>query len=140
MERNSDRFNITCSPGIWRTEALRSLLRTHEDVWDFEYYVGIRAKKYKWKVVRYDTRTPAVYDYDDQILGSGMGITGGHWLPANKPFFDSLGIEVNYGRLGILDVSSLEDIRRKNRTNLVTILKKIPRKLRKRLNKQKSLK
>lgn len=139
IERNNDRFNITCSPGVWRTEALRSLLRKHEDVWDFEYYSGIRAKQQGWKVVRFDTRSPTIYEYNYQIW-SGMGITSGHWLPNNKEFFDSLGIDVNYNRLGILNVSTLDELRKKNRSNLSTIIFKIPRKIRKRMNKQKSLK
>ena len=51
LERNNNRFNIICSPGIWRTNALRTLLRPHEDVWNFDRYVGLRARKYGWKVV-----------------------------------------------------------------------------------------
>ena len=97
--RSNERFNITCSPGIWRTDALRELLRPHEDIWDFEVYVGIRAKQQGYKVVRFDTRTPTIYEYDDQIMWSGMGITAGKWLPKNKEFFDRLGIDVNYDRL-----------------------------------------
>lgn len=139
IERNNEKFNITCSPGVWRTEALRSLLRTHEDVWDFERYVGVRAKKYGWKVIRFDTRTPAVYDYDDQILGSGMGITAGHWLPENKPFFEKLGITVNYDRLGIMDAKSIDEIRKQVRRNPVNLIKKIPTKIRKQILRKKSL-
>ena len=138
-ERNKTSFNITCTPGVWRTEALRQILRSHEDVWDFEIYSGIRAKKLGWKVVRYVTRTPAIYEYDYQIW-SGMGITLGHWLPKNKPFFESLGIiGVNYNRLGIMDATTIEEIRKKSRSNPFTMIKKIPRKLRKKLTKRKSL-
>lgn len=138
IERNNDRFNITCSPGIWRTEALRSILRSHEDVWDFEYYSGIRAKQQGYKVVRFDTRTPTIYEYDYQVW-TGMGITAGHWLPKNREFFERLGIEVNYDRLGVIDVSSQEELRDKNRSNLIVMLKKLPRKIRKKLNRKKSL-
>lgn len=138
VERDNERFNITCSPGIWRTEALKSILREHEDIWDFEYYSGIRAKNQKYKVVRFDTRTPTIYEYDYQIW-SGMGITAGKWLPKNKELFNSLGIEVNYDRLGILNVTSQEELKRSNRSNPIVILKKIPRKIRKRLNRKKSL-
>lgn len=138
-ERNKPSFNITCTPGIWRIEALRQILRPHEDVWDFEIYSGIRAKKLGWKVVRYVTRTPVIYEYDYQ-LWSGMGITAGHWLPNNKPFFESLGIRgVNYDRLGIMEATSIEEVRKKNRSNPFVMLKKIPRKIRKRLTRKKSL-
>lgn len=136
--RNRESFNITCTPSVWRTEALRSLIRLHEDVWDFEIYVGVRAKQQGYKVVRYNTRTPAVYEYDYQVW-SGMGITAGKWLPKNRAFFESLGINVNYDRLGILNVSSQDELRRMNRSNLITMIKKIPRKIRKKITRKKSL-
>ena len=139
VERNEENFNITCSPAIWRTDVLKSLLRPHEDVWSFEYYSGIRAKKYGIKVVRFFTRVPTIYEYDYQVW-TGMGITAGQWLPKNKAFFDSLGIEVNYDRLGILDASSLEEIRVHNRLNMKTMVRKAVQKLKKRMNRRKSLK
>ena len=136
--RDSKNFNITCSPAVWRTDALRNLLRAHEDIWSFEYYSGIRAKQQGYKVVRFSTRTPTIYEYDYQVW-SGMGITAGKWLPKNKEFFDSLGIAVNYDRLGILDASSLDEIRKKNRSNPIIMIKKIPRKIRKFFSRKKSL-
>lgn len=137
-ERSNENFNITCSPGVWRTSVLKSLLRMHEDVWEFEYYSGIRAKKQGYKVVRFNTRTPAIYEYDYQVW-SGMGITAGKWLPKNKEFFEKLGIAVNYDRLGIADVSSVDQIRKINRTNPVIMMKKALRKIRKLITKRKSL-
>lgn len=137
-ERNSQSFNITCAPGVWRTDALRSLLRAHEDAWDFEIYVGIRAKKAGWKVIRYYAHTPTIYEYDFQVW-TGMGITAGHWLPKNPAFFENLGIKVNFDRLGILNVSSVDEIRAINQRNPAKQLKKIPKKLRKRLTRKKSL-
>lgn len=137
-ERNREQFNITCAPGIWRTDVLKELIRPHEDVWDFEYYVGSRAKQQGYKVVRFNTRTPVIYEYDYQVW-SGMGITSGKWLPKNKEFFDSLGIKVNFDRLGIINVSSQEELRKRNRSNLLVMIKKIPRKIRKRLTRRKSL-
>ncbi len=137
-ERNNQSFNITCAPGVWRTEALRTLLRDHEDAWDFEIYVGLRAKKAGWKVVRYYAHTPTIYEYDYQVW-TGMGITAGHWLPKNPAFFEKLGIQVNFDRLGILDVASAEEIRIRNRRNPLSQIKKVPRKIRKRLMRKKSL-
>ena len=139
VERNQEVFNITCSPAIWRTDILKSLLRPHEDIWSFEYYSGIRAKKYGIKVVRFFTRVPTIYEYDYQVW-TGMGITAGQWLPKNKAFFDSLGIEVNYDRLGVLDVTSLDEIRVHNRLNFKTMLNKAFQKMKKRINRRKSLK
>lgn len=139
VERNKESFNITCTPGVWRVSALREILRPHEDVWDFEIYSGIRAKKLGWKVVRYVTRTPAIYEYDFQVW-TGMGITAGHWLPNNKPFFESLGIQVNYDRLGILNAASIEEIKKESRNNPIKMIRKIPKKIRKRIMHSKSLK
>lgn len=138
-ERVLASFNITCSPAVWRTSTLKQILRDHEDVWDFEYYSGIRAKKYGIKVVRFITRVPGIYEYNYQIW-SGMGITQGKWLPGNVDFFANLNIPVNFGKLGILDVSSINDVRKYNRSSLRRILKKIPIKIRKRLTKRLSLK
>ena len=139
VERNENSFNITCSPAIWRTSVLKSLLRAHEDVWSFEYYSGIRAKKYGIKVVRFYTRVPTIFEYDYQVW-TGMGITSGHWLPKNKEFFDSLGIEVNFERLGILDVATIDEIKKRNRLNIRLMAKKAIKKAKKRFNRWKSLK
>lgn len=138
-ERNLDRFNITCSPAIWRVSALKSLLRSHEDVWQFEYYSGIRAKKYGVKVVRFVTRVPGIYEYNYQIW-SGMGITQGQWLPGNVDFFAKLNIPVNFEKLGILDVASMDDVRKHNRSSLKNVIKKIPTKIKKRMTRRLSLK
>ncbi len=138
-ERNLDSFNITCSPAIWRTETLKALLRPHEDIWSFEFYSGIRARKYGIKVIRFYTRVPTIYEYDYQVW-TGMGITAGQWLPKNKAFFDSLGIDVNFDRLGILNVSSLDEIKKKNKMSFKTVVKKVVQKVKKRVNKHKSLK
>ena len=137
VERNEDSFNITCSPAIWRTNALKSLLRPHEDVWSFEYYSGIRAKKYNIKVVRFYTRVPTIYEYDYQVW-TGMGITAGYWLPKNKEFFDSLGIKVNFERLGVLDVASIDEIRKHNRKSVKYLAKRAIQKVKKRITRHKS--
>ena len=69
-----------------------------------------------------------------------MGITAGHWLPKNKEFFDLLGIEVNFERLGILDVATIDEIKKRNRLNIRLMAKKAIKKAKKRFNRWKSLK
>lgn len=137
--RNNEKYNINTAVSVWRTSALKKLIRPHEDVWQFEYYSGYRARNEGIKVLRYRTSTPTIFEYDFQVW-SGMGITRGQWLPKNPEFFEQLGIDVNFDRLGILNVSSVAEIRELNRSSLKTMIKKIPRKIRWYLDKPKSLK
>lgn len=137
-ERHNPKFNICVVPSIYRREAFLDLLRDHEDVWQYEYYAGIRAEKAGLKVVRYNTHTPTIYEYDFHVW-SGMGITRGQWLPGNVEFFAQRGISVNFDRLGILDVASLEELKQKPRS-LRALWRVLMRKLRVALSTPKSLK
>lgn len=115
-ERNNKNYNICVVPSIYRRDAFLDLLRDHEDVWQYERYVGIRAAKHGYKVVRYNTHTPTIYEYDFQQTGSGLGITRGQWLPGNAAFFAQHGIEANLDRLGVLDVATIEEIKNLRRS------------------------
>lgn len=126
--REKDEWNITLVPTVWRREFLRNLLRDHEDVWTFEYYSGIRAKKTNQKVVRFVTKMPTIYEYDFQVW-TGMGITRGQWLPKNVEFFERHGITVNFSRLGILNVSSSEEIKKLNRSSVRAIMGSVKRRI-----------
>lgn len=137
--REKKEWNIVCTPAIWRRDAFLRILKPHEDIWQFEYYSGIRANLLHIPVVRYGTHTPTIYEYEYQLWG-GKGITSGHWLSGNKPFFEQLGIEVNYDRLGIIDANNVEDVKKYNRRNPLRLIKKIPRKIRLICDRKKSLK
>lgn len=137
--RTNDKYNITIVPSIWRCDFLLNMLRDHEDVWAFEYYSGIRARKAGMKVVRYITHTPTIYEYDFQVW-TGMGITRGQWLPKNVEFFKEHGVEVNFDNLGIQNVESLDDIRKLNRKSPKVMIKSLKRKIYEILNRGKSLK
>lgn len=136
--RERDEWNITIVPSVWRKDFFLNLLRKHEDVWMFEYYSGIRAKKTEMKIVRFVTRMPTIYEYDFQVW-TGMGITRGQWLPKNVEFFEKHGIDVNFSNLGILNVSSSEEIKAMNRRSVSYILNAIKNKIHKRITKSKSL-
>lgn len=136
--RDNAKFNITVVPSVWRREVLLNILRDHEDVWAFEYYSGIRAKKAGIKIVRYITRTPTIYEYDFQVW-TGMGITRGQWLPGNVQFFRTHGVAVNFENLGILNVESLDDIRKLNRKSPKVIMKSIKRRIHELANRRKSM-
>lgn len=136
--RERDEWNITIVPSVWRKDFFLNLLRKHEDVWMFEYYSGIRAKKTEMKIVRFVTRMPTIYEYDFQVW-TGMGITRGQWLPKNVEFFEKHGIDVNFSNLGILNVSSSEEIKAMNRRSVSYILNAIKNKIHKKITKSKSL-
>lgn len=110
-DKEKEQIRIGFAPTVWRSRFLRSLLREHEDIWLFEEYVGIRASKTPMKIVRYLTYGPAIYEYDFYIC-RGMGITCGKWLPGNEPFFRAHGIHVDVSKLGVLQVSSREELSR----------------------------
>lgn len=126
--RERDEWNITIVPSVWRKDFFLNLLRKHEDVWMFEYYSGIRAKKTEMKIVRFVTRMPTIYEYDFQVW-TGVGITRGQWLPKNVEFFEKHGIEVNFSNLGILNVSSSEEIKAMNRHSVSYIINSIKNKI-----------
>lgn len=108
--RQKEEWNITVVPSVWRKAALEQILREHEDVWQFEYYSGIRAKQANIKVARFVTRMPTIWEYEFQVW-TGMGITRGQWLPKNAEFFEQHGIKVNFENLGILNVQSMDEIK-----------------------------
>lgn len=137
-ERHNEKFNICVVPSIYRREVFLDLLRDHEDVWQYEYYAGLRARKAGHKVVRYNTHTPTIYEYDFHVW-SGMGITRGQWLPGNVEFFARHGITVNFDRLGILNVASLDEIKKQPRTPKA-LLRVLLRKIRVALSTPKSIK
>lgn len=136
--RENDEWNITLVPSVWRKDFFLNLLRKHEDVWMFEYYSGIRAKKTGMKVVRFVTRMPTIYEYDFQVW-TGMGITRGQWLPQNVDFFNRHGIDVNFANLGILNVASSEEIKAMNKRSFASILNGVKRRIYWRITRSKSL-
>ena len=136
--REKEEWNITVVPSVWRKDFFLNILRNHEDIWLFEYYSGIRAKKTGMKVARFVTRMPTIWEYDYHVW-TGMGITRGQWLPKNVEFFKQHGIQVNYDNLGILNVSSQDEIKRLNRCSPRTIVNGIKRRIYNKITRRKSL-
>ena len=99
FERTFEDLNITVTAVIWRKDYLLKLLRKHESIWDFEWYVGKRAKHYPERVMQYSEKFPRIYDYEI-ALNEGYGISQGKWLPKNKALFEKYGISVNFDNLG----------------------------------------
>lgn len=97
---SNDQCNIAVVAVLWRKTFLMKLLRPHENIWQFEYYSGQRARKYySEKVMQYNEIYPTIFDYH-VVIAEGYGITEGKWLPKNKELFDRYGIKVDFERLG----------------------------------------
>lgn len=99
FERTFDELNITVTAVLWRRAYLQKILRKHENIWDFEWYCGQRAKKYPEKIMQYSQAFPIIFDYK-VIISEGYGITESKWLPKNKELFEKHGIDVDFEKLG----------------------------------------
>lgn len=137
FERTFTENNITVTAVLWRKSYLQKLLRPHEDIWEFEWYSGIRAKNYPEKVIQYNERFPVIFDYR-VVISEGYGITGGKWLPKNKELFERHGINVDFEGLGWYAPPAPRPAW--TRWTPAALLSRLRRKLRYELRRKKSLK
>ncbi len=94
---------LNCNTALWRKDWLASLIRKHENPWEFEKYASIRSRRTDKKVMiinNINNVMAPVFDYDVEVQ-YGHGLTMGQWLPKNKELFDKYSIEVDFDRLGI---------------------------------------
>lgn len=97
---------VNSMTALWRRDWLQSLIRTHETPWEFEIYASKRSRRTDKRVLIINNRVLApVFDYQVDVE-YGYGISGKKWLPNNIPLFEKYGIEVNYDRLGVLDIAN----------------------------------
>lgn len=137
FERTFRENNITVTAVLWRKAYLQKLLRPHENIWEFEWYSGIRAKRFPEKVMQYNERFPVIFDYR-VVISEGYGITGSKWLPRNKELFEQHGITVDFERLGWY--TPPEPIDAKSRRTPAALVRRLKNRLRYELRKRKSLK
>lgn len=135
--RNFPQNNITVTAVLWRREYLLKLLRDHENIWEFEWYCGIRAKRYPEKVMQYNERFPVIFDYR-VVISEGYGLTGGKWLPKNKELFEKHGITVNFDRLGWYEPPAQRPAH--NRWTPAALLRRVRNRLHYEICKRRSLK
>lgn len=98
---NANRLN--CNTALWRKDWLMSLIRSHENPWEFEKYGSIRSRRTDKKIMiinNINNVMAPVFDYDVEVQ-YGHGLTTGQWLPKNKELFDKYSIEVDFDRLGV---------------------------------------
>ena len=135
--RNFSENNITVTAVLWRKSYLLKLLRDHEDIWEFEWYSGIRARRYPEKVMQYNERFPVIFDYR-VVISEGYGLTGGKWLPKNRELFEQHGITVNFDRLGWYVPPAERP--RQSRWTPAALVRRLRNRLRYELRRRKSLK
>lgn len=137
FERSFPQNNITVTAVLWRRNYLLKLLRDHENIWEFEWYAGIRAKNYPEKVMQYNERFPVIFDYR-VVISEGYGITGGGWLPKNRELFEKHGIDVDYERLGWYVPPG--DQAKQSRRTPAALIRRLKNRIRHEYRKRKSLK
>jgi hypothetical protein len=102
IERRAE-YRISAQAGLWQTTALRSYLRRHETVWEFEWYGTRRA----WR--RPDLFLHVGPEYED-AHGKNMfpydptGVVAGQWArDVVEDLFARHHIDVDYRRRGFHD-------------------------------------
>jgi hypothetical protein len=97
------RYRVTAQAGLWRVAALRSYLRPHETVWEFEWYGTKRAHRRRdsffYVNEEYERRHgEAVLPY------RGTGVAHGRWVrEIVEQLFAAHRISVNFDERGFYD-------------------------------------
>lgn len=97
------RYRISSCPTLWRVEALKSYLRPHENVWEFEIMGSRRARKRPDSL--FIANPEAVGNNGEGIMPYFQGavdtaIVKGRWQRGIEEFFDSRGIPMDYETRG----------------------------------------
>jgi len=128
FERDFARLGIVVTAVLYRNSILKGLLRRHENIWHYEQYSGVRAKKYHVKVMQYNEKYPTIFSYD-HTLYTGTAISKGKWLPNTKVLFEKNGIIVDYEKLGWYKEELEEPLQEKKEYFIKIICKKIKNKI-----------
>ena len=127
FDRSFAPLYIVVNTTLYRTEILKKLLRKHENIWHYEQYAGIRAKRNHVKVMQYNEQYPIIYSFNQTT--EGASIVKGKWLPKTKELFDRHGIIVNYENLGWYKEALEEPLQKKKSCFVKTICTKIKNKI-----------
>jgi len=73
LDRNSE-YRVNCQIGLWRTEVLRKILRSHESAWDFEVWGSKRSSRMRHKFYSIIPGIPDPFPHD-----LGKPIYRGRW-------------------------------------------------------------
>lgn len=97
------RYRISSCPSLWRVEALKSYLQSHENVWEFEIMGSRRARKRPDSL--FIANPAAVGNDGEGIMPYFQGavdtaIVKGRWQRGIEEFFGSRGIPMDYEARG----------------------------------------
>jgi hypothetical protein len=112
--------------GLWRKSALKSYMRRHETVWEFEWYGSRRARRRRepffYVNEQYEARLgKRVFPY------RATGVVHGRWVrEIVEDLFDAHDIDVDYSRRGFLDQDNDSWGQRPLRTRALRRLRSIP--------------
>ncbi len=105
-------YRVSAQAGLWKTSVLKSYLRRHETVWEFEWYGTRRARR------RRDTFLYVNDDYEARygrkvFPYDGTGIVQGRWTRAIvEDLFARHDIEVDFAARGFLEDDGISPIKR----------------------------
>jgi len=93
------RYKVSCQAALWRKSVLLDLLRAHENAWQFEEFGSSRSVIRDDVFLVVDVQRP---EYREIIPYVGTGIVQGRWFEEVIELFEEHGIEIDYGRRGML--------------------------------------
>lgn len=131
FERKFSQNNICVTAVLWRKAFLQQLLRKHENIWEFEWYSGMRAPRYPYKVMQYNEMYPVIFDYR-VVISDGYGLVQGKWLKKNEELFEKHGITVDFENLGWYNPEEKAPVR-------ISFFKRVIRHIQNRIKRYKSL-
>lgn len=90
-------FRVSCQAGLWRTRKLLSLLRYHENPWEFETFASIRSRLYMDKFYVASESLPSIFTYD---WYAGGAVHRGKWTLHAKKILEKNNIKIDHSLRG----------------------------------------
>lgn len=105
-------YRLNLQAGLWRVQALRSVIRRHEDPWQFEVLGSKRRSARRLRVFAVN-RDRFMIPATEVMPYRPTGVVKGRWnRDVVEALFRSEGIEVDYAARGFMDEPGLRVVRR----------------------------
>lgn len=102
-------YRISAQAGLWRVSALKSYLRRHETVWEFEWYGTRRAWRRPDSLFQTNPQYEAASGRAKVVPYTPTGVVHGRWVRnVVEDLFSAHGIEVDFSRRGFYDPATDE--------------------------------
>ena len=99
--RLRQRCLISCQAALWRKDVLKSYLRAHENVWQFEEFGSRRGTRMRHNFYVVDPAWVKLNEFEI-VPYVFTGIVRGRWKEEVVQLFEAHGIEMNYELRGFL--------------------------------------